>query len=258
MPSIGEILKNERTKKKISIDEVFLKTRITPKAITLIEENKFNEFPNPTYTKYFIRTYAKFLGINSEDIALKFDQYLKKSEPIAKEAAKEKNIRLPQKTSNFKNYFPKIASIVVIFIVFILSAVFVKNIISKIFTRKNSPIVQKAESQIKINTPKEVASKKPLLVESQKALSIPKNEDIELLIKTREPVWLKVTIDGKVIFQSELRKNSAETWRAKKSAELKIGKPEMVELFINKEPILSPRLGQNILITKEFLKVNPK
>ncbi|MCL5019523.1 MAG: helix-turn-helix domain-containing protein [Patescibacteria group bacterium] len=71
MATIGHILKNERNKKKISLDEVYIKTKISQRVIALLEEDKFNELPNPSYAKYFIRTYAKFLGLNPEEIASK-------------------------------------------------------------------------------------------------------------------------------------------------------------------------------------------
>ena len=103
--------------------------------------------------------------------------------------------------------------------------------------------------------------KKPELAASSLSeipLAIPKDSDISLLIKTMDNVWVRVSIDGKVIFQNELRKNSSESWNAKERIDLKIGKPEAVQLYINKESILLPKLSQNIVITKNSLKINPK
>ena len=44
---------------------------------------------------------------------------------------------------------------------------------------------------------------------------------------------MRVKIDNQVIFEKTLPKGRHERWRAKERIELKIGKPEVLEVFLN-------------------------
>ena len=147
MASVGEILKNERLKKKITIDEVYLKTRITPKIITSIEEEKFDEFLNPTYVKYFLRTYAKFLGLNTEALIAKIEpnSAVKAAKSISEEAQR-RNL----KPLDFnREVFLKITAGVLIFAAITLTFIFLKNVVVK---KTNTP-------DIKITAKKDIEKK---------------------------------------------------------------------------------------------------
>lgn len=252
MATLGEILKKERTKKKITLDEIFLKTRISRKIVSALEEDKADSSLSPVYSKYFLRTYAKFLGLNPDEL-LKMHQQppLKSNEAVFKEG--ELKFKSPQ-IANFDKIFLRTVLVVFLLAAFYLLFFSFKKVTHKIISKRNTSSYKK---EAKSNVPLE-AKKKAVLSESTRALSIPKNEEIALLIKTKDETWLKVTTDGKVMFEGTLRRGLNETWRAKEKLELKIGKPEAIELSVNSEAILSPKLGQNILITRDSLKINPK
>ena len=47
-----------------------------PSQITSIEEGKIEDFKDVFYLKYFIRDYAKYLGLDSEKLLDEFNEYL--------------------------------------------------------------------------------------------------------------------------------------------------------------------------------------
>ena len=66
MSSIGTVLKEARTKKSISLEDVHSKIKIHPRVLQLLEEDKFEKLPSSVFAKSFLKSYAEFLEVNSE------------------------------------------------------------------------------------------------------------------------------------------------------------------------------------------------
>ena len=64
MKNIGIKLKTKREENGLSIDEVAEDLKMRPNQIVSIEEGKLEDFKDVFYLKYFIRDYAKYLGLN--------------------------------------------------------------------------------------------------------------------------------------------------------------------------------------------------
>ena len=68
MNSIGSTLKEARSRKSVSFEEVHAKIRIHPRVLQLLEEEKFDKLPSPLYVKSFLRSYAEYLEVNPDEI----------------------------------------------------------------------------------------------------------------------------------------------------------------------------------------------
>ncbi|PJE68066.1 hypothetical protein COU94_03875, partial [Candidatus Shapirobacteria bacterium CG10_big_fil_rev_8_21_14_0_10_38_8] len=68
MRTVGEILKEARIKKGISLQEVALSTKIRPNFLEEIESNQFNKVAEGAVVKGLIKNYAEFLDISSRDL----------------------------------------------------------------------------------------------------------------------------------------------------------------------------------------------
>ena len=66
MKNIGLKLKDKREENGLSIEEVAEDLKMRPSQILSIEEGKTEDFKDVFYLKYFIRDYAKYLGLDSE------------------------------------------------------------------------------------------------------------------------------------------------------------------------------------------------
>ena len=96
MKNIGLKLKYKRAENGLSIEEVAEDLKMRPSQISSIEEGKTEDFKDVFYLKYFIRDYAKYLGLDSERILDEFNEYLfdmtsKIPIELIKEAKKDKN-----------------------------------------------------------------------------------------------------------------------------------------------------------------------
>lgn len=121
MKEIGEKLKEARENMGISIDEVSSDLNVNIKQIENIESGNMEAFKDIFYLKYFIRDYAKYLGLNKEDLVDEFNEYLfdytsklsldeiKKAQKEEKKDKIEKKIKSPytiERKSGF--YIPPI------------------------------------------------------------------------------------------------------------------------------------------------------
>ena len=76
MKEIGKQLKEARESMGISIEEASEDLKIRPSQIENIEAGNKEAFDDIFYLKYFIRDYAKYLGLNKEDLVDEFNEYL--------------------------------------------------------------------------------------------------------------------------------------------------------------------------------------
>lgn len=76
MKEIGQQLKEARESIGVSIEEASEDLKIRPSQIENIEAGNSEAFDDVFYLKYFIRDYAKYLGLNKEDLVDEFNEYL--------------------------------------------------------------------------------------------------------------------------------------------------------------------------------------
>ena len=76
MKEIGEKLKEARESIGVSIEEAAEDLKISASQIIDIENGNVEHFQDVFNLKYFIRDYAKYLGLNKEEIVDDFNEYL--------------------------------------------------------------------------------------------------------------------------------------------------------------------------------------
>ena len=76
MKEIGEKLKEARENMGITIDEVATDLNVPKKQVENLEEGNMESFKDVFYLKYFIRDYAKYLGLDSDKVVDEFNGFL--------------------------------------------------------------------------------------------------------------------------------------------------------------------------------------
>jgi cytoskeletal protein RodZ len=79
--TLGKYLKNQRESKKISLREVANNTRVRENLLKAIEEDQYHLLPPATYVKGFLLAYAKYLKLDSNEVLLRYERFLK-GEPL--------------------------------------------------------------------------------------------------------------------------------------------------------------------------------
>lgn len=76
MDEIGSSFKEARTSAKISLDEASKDTNIPKEAIEQIEDGSIGSFKDIYVLKNYLKDYSKYLGIDSEKVIDKFNEYM--------------------------------------------------------------------------------------------------------------------------------------------------------------------------------------
>jgi len=70
----GNILRNAREKKGLSLIDVCTELRLTEGVVYAIENQNFEQLPEPAYVCGYIRNYARFMQIEAEPLIANFKQ----------------------------------------------------------------------------------------------------------------------------------------------------------------------------------------
>lgn len=107
MKEIGQKLKLKREENGISLDEAALDLKIRASQLESIEEGNKDAFKDVFSLKYFIRDYAKYLGLDGEAILDEFNEYLfEQTSKISLEDIEEARKLKEEKEKNMKILSP--------------------------------------------------------------------------------------------------------------------------------------------------------
>jgi cytoskeleton protein RodZ len=81
---IGEVLKRTRNRLKVDIGTAERETKIRTKYLRALENEEWDILPGPTYVKGFLRTYASYLGLDSDALVDEYRRTIERS-PVAEQ-----------------------------------------------------------------------------------------------------------------------------------------------------------------------------
>lgn len=249
---LGLYLKQLREERKIPVAQIAQALKTRSETIQAIEANDFQKIPAPTYVKGYLRSYAGYLGIDSEPILM---EYNKQYPPPAKQILVPPEQIIPRVGLDIKSaikskLFITAVSIIIFLIILTISMIhiFHKRHAVKIIKEKEAP-VQAAQSR-QPKEPEKTPAASPLI-------NTPISTPITLSAHPSDSVWLRVASDNKVIFEGILQKNQKESWQAQAEFKLRIGNPSKINLVLNNQPIgsIAPYGPVNVTINEKGIKV---
>lgn len=72
MSTFGENLRREREMRGVSLEEIADATKIGVRTLRALEADEFEKLPGGIFTRSFVRTYAKYLGLDEESVMAEF------------------------------------------------------------------------------------------------------------------------------------------------------------------------------------------
>ncbi len=82
MESPGKYLKAERESQNLSLQEVSESTKIREPLLRALEEDRYDLISSPVYVKGFLDAYARYLGLDSNNIILQYQENYEKRTPL--------------------------------------------------------------------------------------------------------------------------------------------------------------------------------
>ena len=74
--TLGAFLRQEREKHGITIDQVASSTKINTRLLHALEGDRYQELPAKPFIRGFITAYARFIGLDSNDVLTRFGKFL--------------------------------------------------------------------------------------------------------------------------------------------------------------------------------------
>src|SRR5689334_4265794 len=74
MESLGRYLRRERELRQISLEEIAQSTRIPLRMLQSIEEDQHDLLPGEVFTRGFLKSYAKSVGLAADDILARYGE----------------------------------------------------------------------------------------------------------------------------------------------------------------------------------------
>ncbi len=150
MKEIGQKLKEKREENGVSIEEAAEDLKMRPSQIISVENGEADSFKDKVLLKYFIRDYAKYLGLDSEKIVDEFNEFLfdltskipleaiEKAKKEKESKEKPNKISSPYTTNTNHKKIPKyIICLIVIVVIIILGYIILSNIHGNDFNSDN-------------------------------------------------------------------------------------------------------------------------
>ncbi len=93
--SFGAYLRRERELRFIELDEISKSTMISLRFLEAIENDDFDDLPHDTFVRGFLRSYAKYIGLDQDEVITNYEHYFKaaeKEEPVEQLLQKSKTL----------------------------------------------------------------------------------------------------------------------------------------------------------------------
>jgi cytoskeleton protein RodZ len=89
---LGTMLREERERQGLSIEDVSDRIKITRSCLAAIEDGNESVLPHPVYAKGFIKNYAKLLGVDQEDFSKRLAEVYQPEESAVRDVRLVKDI----------------------------------------------------------------------------------------------------------------------------------------------------------------------
>ena len=256
MSSVGEILKNTREAKGITIEQVAEATSIRVLYLEAIENEQFNLVPGEVYLKGFIRNYANYIGLNGPAMVEKYKEQVeanKKHEHPVQADTNDIKHKSPEQINQRKTKLAKAdvsaiksllekyvtkRNIVLLagIVVFIAAASFFSSFFSG--SKDSEPAKTKQAAVESVQSESANKSQAASVLKDQSGVYIVKDAaNIEAQVEFSGDCWTEAYADGKEVFMGMMSAGKTVNWKAEKELQIKVGNVRVAKINCNGQPI---------------------
>ena len=258
---LGEILRTERERQRLTIQDIEEGTSIRAVYIEAIETGDYKRLPGDVYTKGFIKSYASFLNLNGDELVKQFIAEKNPEMVVAETVAEnvvvepeenvsrikitdlpETKMKLPKKKltddepssrSSSGSGFKFVAAVVLLAVIAAGAWAYLSGVgaeISDVDTnqRQNQPAVV-ADNQ-KDNNPTSPTDINSATNTAQAAIP---QTGINIQAKFSGDCWTQVIADGMLVYEDTATSGQVLNWAGKENVIVRVGNAGVVELENN-------------------------
>jgi hypothetical protein len=253
LASFGEELRREREIRGISVKEIADATKISKRFLEAIERNDHKTLPAPVFTRGFVREYARYLGLNSDEMVNRYNFAAVGDDRIEQSAHLERLTTPqapppPRKKAPPKGIPPAYARVdrnvyILILVVVALAGVSYWALKHRRETRANE---ERLSTETKAAAIPAIASPPPAPVTASTSTQPPAAVPAKLILSLEitHTCWITLDADGERRINDQLHRGFHRTVEAKDGFRFKtIGNAGGVVITLNDVPV--PSLGQD-------------
>lgn len=233
METLGDHLRKARETLGLSIEDVHDATKIRVAYLVAMEEGRFYELPGDVYIRGFLRSVAKAIGLEGDELVSKYDRIHKDSE-IEQTEVNDRDKADTRDRHKSGGVHP-LAAIGLIIVVIAVIALFLwkpqgesdadiaADTLDISASRDNSRDIQETPDGIS-----KQGEDIEVIIEgfpgSSEAEESDDVQDIhELTAVITERCWVKVTADGHRVFEKTMLPGETNTWKANQEIRIRLG-----------------------------------
>jgi cytoskeletal protein RodZ len=244
LQEITAYLRQIRQEKSIRLEEIALQTHIRLVFLQALEEQRFEELPEPVFVQGFIRRYADKLGLDGTALANTF-------------TINVLPLQFNHSTKKSSLYIPLFVPYIFLLIAASIGLFYLlkPKLTGTSLAQKQNPILSVQQKSLPSAVSSTISPSPISQVISKPAPSpVTKNiPNVAVTLELKGNSWLQVKADGKTEFEGTLNKGESKTWTAKKSLTVRSGNAGAVFVSVNEE---EPKLLGNEGQVKEITYTN--
>jgi hypothetical protein len=196
LSDIGYLLREARSKRNVSLLEASDALHIKPAFLQALEDEDYGALPGPAYITGFLRNYASYLGLHPDDVVQEYYAARPMPQPSVKAATR---VLANGYTRHNRKRFLWAFGVVIL----ILAGGFAIKAYNDTYNRAYSAPLNVTPANLGGTT-------------FVKAPAHPVAHSVGLRLRAVAPVWVRVTADGRQVYQGILR-GTSRRWVARHS-----------------------------------------
>ena len=241
---VGDILREERERQRMTIPEIEEGTSIRASYIEAIESGEYDKMPGRVYAKGFVRNYANFLNLDSEEIV---KQFVAEISPPVEVVEQTKEVTPEPKGKSFSvsgrrleevsNRFSSnhLVAAIIALAVLVGGFFYFKGSGTEVAQSDvTKPQEVQQVQQTKTETPAPAQPPAESVVATPAAAApAPKVDGVNLQASFSDDCWMLVTVDGNVVYEGVITAGQVMDWKGNTNVNVRVGNAGAVDFVMN-------------------------
>jgi len=248
--TLGEKLRQAREERGVSISEVAEQTRISPLYIDCIEKDNYKPLPGGIFNKGFIKSYAKYVGVDEQDALRDYAELMAHTEDAEPEQPRSYR---PEVLTDERPISAMMPTIIIAGVMLAVMSTAILLLVNYVWSRRSQPAVVSNTANTQSSTPEQTAQ----VEEPAPAQGFSNFESSKIELRVSDSVYLSSTVDGKSS-ETQVEPAQAAEFAPKESLRLRyhVSRVNFVTLLLNGKQIELPKEPANPKRSTIELEIN--
>jgi cytoskeletal protein RodZ len=227
--AFGDWLRRQREMREISLRDIADRTKISLRYLQAMEDDRFDLLPAPIFAKGFLREYARYVGLNPDEVVNHYLSVQQKGTPEEEGVRKDSTLagQRPNRPKPVRNWT---------YGLFLLLAVLALiGLVAALYwyaeRRRDDPAADVTPPPIAAPPAPEAAAISAPLPTPEKPKA-----PLEVTLDFTSACWVEVSADGKRVLAQEMAQGESLPVEAKESVQITLGDTGAADIQVNGLP----------------------